>query len=297
MNYDSILQNIMVNGTRTANRTGIDTVSIPSAMFEHDMREGFPAITRRKLFTKSVFAELLCFLNGCTNAEDFRIAGTKIWDANANKNEAWLTNPYRKGEDDLGRIYGSQWRSWRAPNMVDSEDFCESVYPVDQLYHVLTTLSTNPTNRRMLVSAWNPGELDQMALPPCHFAWQLIATPDRVLHLNWSQRSCDAALGIPFNIASYAALLQMICHCFGYEPGKLTGFLSDVHIYVNHLEAVARYLQSPAYGLPTLSIKWPEVDAADPVEHFLTSIQNMDADCFELNGYTHGPHIPMDMAV
>lgn len=240
--YLSVLAEVLREGTVQRNRTGIDTLRIEGAHLQFDLRDGFPAITTKKLAFKTVVGELIGFVHGFNNAAQFRELGCKIWDQNANENQAWLSNPYRRGEDDLGRIYGVQWRDW--------QHFRGTV---DQLKVAVEKVQNNPQDRRIIVSAWNPGELDQMALPPCHVMWQLLCDPDRrELSMCMYQRSCDMFLGIPFNIASYALLLEIIATATGYRAKKLNMFLADVHIYKNHLEQVKEQLRRKPFIPPKI---------------------------------------------
>lgn len=298
--YHDILQNVLDNGVWQENRTGIRTKMVPGLMFKHDMSEGFPAVTTKKLAFKSVVAELLGFLRGYTSAEQFRTLGSKIWDQNANENQAWLENPHRGGLDDLGRIYGAQWRSWvRSPSKNDPRAI------LDQIEVLLDQIESNPSSRRLLVSAWRPDEFERMALPPCHYAFQIIIEQEsKKMHLTWNQRSVDTFLGMPFNIASYATLLQIFAEVTGYVPGTLTGFLADVHIYENHLDQVKEQLNRKPFPLPSLNIDFSEVDRLneklEPREGKLTLLQELLVlvpDDFQLKGYEHHPAIKAPMAV
>lgn len=252
--YHDALRTVLETGVRQSNRTGIDCITTPGLMLKFDLRDGFPAVTTKKLAFGAVKGELIGFLRGCTSAADFRALGCKVWDQNANENAAWLANPAREGEDDLGRIYGAQWRRWPAGALHNGEELIPRI-PVDQIARALHELRHNPTSRRNRVTAWNPAELDKAALPPCHTDFQLIAhVDDGVLHMTMSQRSCDMFLGIPFNIASYALLLELFAAWSGYRAGTLTMFLSDAHIYVNHLDQVHEQLAREPYPLPKLEI-------------------------------------------
>lgn len=218
-------------------------------MLEFDLKEGFPAVTTKKLAFNAVKGELIGFIRGYDNAEQFRQLGCKVWDQNANENKDWLNNPYRHGEDHLGRIYGVQWRKWTPPGEFGYENH------VDQLRQIVTDVMYNPTSRRMIVTAWNPGELGMMALPPCHMSFQLLVDVDaNEVSLCMYQRSCDMFLGIPFNIASYALLLELIAAATGRKPGKLIMFLADVHIYQNHIEQVLLQLKREPLPLCQLAI-------------------------------------------
>lgn len=240
--YLDLLRKVKREGIRQKNRTGIDCLTIPGAMLQHDLADGFPLLTTKKMNFEAVVGELKGFLVGATSAKTFRELGCRIWDENANKNEAWLNNTNRKGEDDLGRIYGAQWREWQT-----------DTHHVDQLAVALDLVRNNPDSRRIIVSAWNPAEMDKMALPPCHMMFQLIPhVSTGRLHMTMYQRSCDMFLGIPFNMASYALLLSLFSEWSGCAPGTLTMFLGDVHIYDNHMEQVDLQLAREPKPLPVI---------------------------------------------
>jgi thymidylate synthase len=218
---------------------------IPGEILKFDMTDGFPAMTTKQLAFSAVKGELLGFLRGYTSAAQFRELGCKIWDKNANENEDWLANHFRKGEDDLGYIYSRLWTDM--PN--------HTPYKWNQIERLISSIKEDPTSRRLLVNAWHPEVFDACALPPCHYGFQVIIEQDsNKMHMLWNQRSCDLFLGIPFNIASYALLLHLICRVTGYTPGTLTGFLADVHIYENHIDACHIQLSRELLHLPTLGI-------------------------------------------
>jgi len=249
--YLDLLCKVLAGGTLHENRTGIPTLRITGAMLKFDMADGFPAMTTKRLAWKQVRAELVGFIRGYTNAADFRKLGCDIWDANANENTAWLANANRKGPDDLGRIYGAQWRDWQG-------DF-GTVY--DQLGGAIREIKTNPSSRRIIVTAWNPGELDQMALPPCHLLYQFhVDERKKKLSMTMYQRSCDLFLGVPFNIASYAALLHIVANACRLVPGELVMFLADTHIYQNHVEQAKEQLMRMPKELPTLLLDYDDWD-------------------------------------
>lgn len=238
------------SGVRQQNRTGIDTFMVPGGMMQFDLVQGFPILTTKKVNFEAVAAELIGFIRGYTSAADFRALGCKIWDANANENKQWLENPHRKGIDDLGRIYGAQWRDWQAYR---GDRFVG--FKVDQFARALETILKDPTSRRICVSAWQPGELSQMALPPCHLFYQfLVGQQEHKLHMTMYMRSCDMFLGVPFNISSYALLLSIVAAATNYYPGTLTMFLADVHIYENHLAQVKEQLLRSPKTRPVLKI-------------------------------------------
>lgn len=295
--YLELLRDIMKLGARQKNRTGIDTFMIPGAMLKFDLREGFPAITTKKLAFRAVAAELCGFLRGYTSAADFRMLGCNIWDANANDPKAnggkWHASPHRKGDDDLGRIYGVQWRNWRG---FDPDHRTGSMKEVDQLKNVLDTLENDPQSRRIIMNAWQPAELDQMALPPCHLLVQfLVQQEGNVLHACMYQRSCDMFLGVPFNIASYALLLSLVAKATGYTPGILTMSLADAHIYENHFEQVRLQLSREPYPSPLLDINftgWKMEGGFNPLR-WLETITPHD---IWLHGYQHHEAIKAEMA-
>ena len=218
------------------------------------------------------------FIRGYDNAADFRELGCKIWDANANENPAWLANPNRQGTDDLGRIYGVQWRDWND-------------YPgngIDQLERCYQTILTDPTNRRIIMSAWRPDEFSQMALPPCHVLYQFIVdTTNQRLNLCMYQRSCDMFLGVPFNIASASLLLSIMAKRTGYKPGVFTHFLADAHIYHNHFDQVREQLSRTLFTLPQLGI----------ISDHWTTWESIEPQDFHLIHYEHHPAIKAPMAV
>lgn len=244
-NYLDLMKKILDEGTLVNNRTGVDTIRLETANLTFDLQKGFPLVTTRKIFTTGIIGELIGFIRGYTNNADFKKLGCNLWSANANSNQQWLDNPNRKGTDDLGPIYGAQWRRWKSGDG----------FVIDQLRTAIETIINNPSSRRIIVTAWNPGELHKMALPPCHYTFQILTYPEtKELSLVMSQRSCDYAIGIPSNIASYALLLEIIAAATGYKAKNLNMQLTDVHIYVNHIDKVKEQLKREPQALPTLSI-------------------------------------------
>jgi thymidylate synthase len=296
--YLQLIETVLTTGVKQTNRTGIPTLFIPGHMLKFDLRDGFPAVTTKKLAFQAVIGELIGFLRGYDNASDFRNLKCKIWDQNANENEQWLNNPYRKGNDDLGRIYGKQWTDWRTYRQIDGYEGNKIIIQessINQVYHILEMLFYNPTDRRMLISGWRPDEFDQMALPPCHVLYQFIADVDNnVLHLCMTQRSCDLFLGVPFNIASCAALLTLIANLSGYTPGTFTHFMGNVHIYENHIEQCKLQLQRTPHALPTLEYTGPKFTGTLVEKDIFNKIQPDD---FKLVNYVHDGTIPAPMAV
>lgn len=301
--YLDLLKRILETGTCQSNRTGVDSIFVPGAMFQFDLRKGFPAITTKKLAFKAIIGELIGFLRGYDNAAQFRELGCKIWDQNANENKQWLANSKRKGTDDLGRIYGVQWRDWKnyytVPGHVGINYEWEAeeikVKSIDQLNNVLQKLYTNPSDRRMIINAWRPDEFDQMALPPCHILYQFIANNDKKeLNLVMYQRSCDEFLGVPFNIASSSLLLTIMANLTGFTPATFTHFMADAHIYVNHLEQVKEQLSREPFPSPILKYSGPVYNG----ERFGPDIFNkIEPHHFEIVNYQCHSAIKAPMAV
>lgn len=254
--YLSIVHHILNHGTRKSNRTTTEALAVAGMMFEHDMATGFPLLTTKKVPFSLVASELEFFIKGFTDKKWLQDRKNRIWDEWAYPKKA----PYGHTpeaqqrmleERDLGPIYGFQWRHFGAAYSSHDADYANCGY--DQLKKLVETLKTNPYDRRMLVSAWNPPMLAEMALPPCHYAFQ-VTVIDGKLNLLWNQRSVDVMLGLPFNIASYGLLLHLLAKEAGLQEGKLVGFLADVHIYVNHVEGACEQLKrDPShYPLPQL---------------------------------------------
>ena len=269
--YLDLLKRVKEEGTRKKTRTGIDTLSVTGAMFEFDMSTGkFPLLTSKKMGVKSIFAELEFFIKGIHNKKWLQDRNCKIWNEWCDPRKVLYgkddaTKQKMLEEDELGRIYGVQWNSFGGgktwdyydPHIVEDETrmmlLLKEKQGINQLKNAIETLKVNPFDRRMIVMAWNPLDLDKMALPPCHYGFQLLSDGEYV-DLLWNQRSCDLPLGIPFNIASYAMLLKLICTQVNMKPGKLIGFLADVHIYENQLEGVEEQLKREPLELPTLDV-------------------------------------------
>jgi thymidylate synthase len=258
------------------------------------MQEGFPLLTTKKIATKAMAVELEGFIKGITTKKWYQSRGCHIWDEWANP-EVVIDNltgkmcnsellELQKRIDDLGPIYGYQWRGF---NHVYDEDCNGNIELCDQLKTIVNTLKTNPDDRRMVCSAWNPQQIAKMALPPCHFAWTLTHI-DGELNMSWTQRSCDLMLGVPFNIASYALLLTLLCKIGNFKPGNLTGLLCDCHIYENHLEGAQEQVKRSPTELPTISI-----DNTD--EAF--DIFNWTHENLEINNYNPQDRIKFPIAV
>ena len=261
--YLDLMQRVMSEGTVKEDRTGTGTKSVFGHQMRFDLSEGFPCITTKKLHLKSIIHELLWFLQGDTNIKYLKENGVRIWDEWADE----------KG--DLGHVYGYQWRSWPAP---DGKH-------IDQISQVVDTLKNNPDSRRIIVSAWNVGEIEQMALPPCHAFFQFYVA-DGKLSCQLYQRSADIFLGVPFNIASYALLTMMMAQVCDLEVGDFVHTLGDAHIYTNHFEQTELQLSRDCKKLPTMKIN-PEVK----------SIFDFTIDDFELVDYEYHPHIKGKVAI
>ena len=254
--YLNILSNIIKNGTERIGRNA-STKSLFAQQIRFDLKKGFPAMTTKKLAFSSVVSELLWFIKGPTKNDRMddnelkKISGKDktIWTANANA-DYWIDKAQFEG--DLGRVYGCQWRDWRGPQNKK----------VDQLQNLISTLKTNPYDRRLVISAWNPGEIDDMALPPCHMIFQFFVDSKNNLSIHMLQRSCDMFLGVPFNIASYALLVSMVAQCVGMNVGECILTLNDAHIYDSHIEQVQTQLKRKPFNLPTLWLN-PEIKNID----------------------------------
>ena len=255
--YLRLLKYILENGVRKENRTGIAALTVPHMMLQHDMSLGFPLITTKKVAFKPIRVELEFFIKGLTDKKWLQDRGCQIWNEWANPmivlkrvlNEKYPFSNVEEGrkkiqkdEIDLGKIYGYQWRNFNSQKYGNDSD---------QLKNIVHKLHKDPNDRRMICSAWNPIQLSEMALPPCHVLWH-VTHIEGTLHLSWFQRSCDFLLGIPFNFSSYALLLHLLCKESGFKEGLVTGFLSDCHIYENHIEQVKEQISRTPYELPKI---------------------------------------------
>ena len=261
--YLDLLQNILDHGVQKSDRTGTGTLSIFGYQMRFDLNAGFPLMTTKKLHLKSILYELLWFLQGDTNIQYLQDHGVRIWNEWADEN------------GNLGPIYGSQWRSWKA---ADGKS-------IDQISQVIQSIRENPNSRRHIVSAWNVGEIDHMALPPCHLLFQFYVA-DGKLSCQLYQRSADVFLGVPFNIASYALLTMMVAQVCDLKPGEFVHTLGDAHLYFNHLDQARLQITREPLPLPRLKIN-PEVKE-------ILEFQYQD---FELIGYQAHPHIKAEISV
>jgi thymidylate synthase len=304
--YLDLLKDILENGNEREDRTGIGTISVFGRQIRFNMKDGFPAVTTKKLAWKSVVSELLWFLEGSTN--EHRLAEIRnekpynelsekerktIWTLNAENQGVALG--YKDGE--LGPVYGKQWCKWKKIIIEPMRDFfasfCGNTFrsvEINQIENIIKEIKENPTSRRLLVSAWNVAELDEMALPPCHYSFQFYVDGDK-LSLMWNQRSVDSTCGLPFNIASYGLLLHIIAKLTNKIPHELIGNLGDCHIYKNHIDSVREQIKRTPHKLPTL--KLPEVHCAD-LNSYLEQVKTSD---FILENYEHEPKIVYPMAI
>jgi thymidylate synthase len=345
--YKELLEHILHFGVEKKDRTGTGTLSIFGWQIRHNMKEGFPLLTTKKMAWKSIVTELLWFLRGDTNIKFLLDYDCHIWDGDAYKRyerantwELQDTPPinefikrikedetFRKTWGELGPIYGKQWRRWGEyiDKFASTWTMGNDVKGVDQITNLINDLKTNPDSRRLMVSAWNVAELDQMVLPPCHYGFQVYTrelsqserfiwygqphhdhieqemdeqgVPKRAISLMWNQRSVDTFLGLPFNIASYALLLEIIAREVNMIPDELIGNLGDTHLYLNHIEQAKEQITRVPYELPKVQIterNWYMHEAVK--EHlgeksFNEKIMSYRPDCFELIGYESHPKI------
>lgn len=261
--YIELLRHVTGNGAEKADRTGTGTVSVFGYQMRFDLAEGFPLLTTKKLHLRSIIHELLWFLRGDTNTGYLKENNVRIWDAWAGEN------------GDLGHIYGYQWRSWPAAGGGS----------IDQIAGVVSSIKENPDSRRHIVSAWNVGDLERMALPPCHILFQFYVADGR-LSCQLYQRSADIFLGVPFNIASYSLLTMMIAQVTGLKPGDFVHTLGDAHIYLNHMDQVRIQMGREPRTLPVMNIN----PARKDIDEFIF-------EDFELTGYNPHPHIKGEISV
>ncbi|MBR9705720.1 thymidylate synthase [Candidatus Pacearchaeota archaeon] len=255
--YLDIIREILETGVKKENRTGIDTIATSGLTFNHDMSKGFPLLTTKQMPFKCIASELEFFIKGITDKQWLQDRKNHIWDEwcsplKVRYGHDDVTKMEMKQERDLGPIYGWQWRHFGAE--YKSFDTPYTGFGYDQLANVVNDLKDNPNDRRMIVSAWNPLDLHKMALPPCHYSWQVTVTGDK-LNLMWNQRSVDSVLGLPFNIASYGILLHLLARESNLREGKLTGFLGDTHIYANQMDGIEEQLSRTPYDLPKIKTK------------------------------------------
>lgn len=261
--YLDLLRHVLEEGEERPDRTGVGTLGIFGYQYRVDLADGFPLLTTKRIHTKSVIHELLWFLRGDTNVSYLNDNGVTIWDE-------WASP-----EGDLGPIYGHQWRSWPAPDGST----------IDQLGRIVDMIRSDPTSRRLVVSAWNVADLDKMALPPCHCLFQFHVANGR-LSCQLYQRSADVFLGVPFNLASYALLTTLVASAVGLQPGEFVHTFGDAHLYLNHIDQARLQLERSPGALPELRLRKPVVDLA-----------TVEADDIEILGYQPQPTISAPIAV
>ena len=336
--YQDLLQSILDYGVEKKDRTGTGTKSIFGYTIRHNMRDGFPLLTTKKMAWKTMVTELLWFLRGDTNIKFLVDNNCHIWDGDAFKNfmntsegdpdliwnqEQFINmiktdDEFAKQWGELGPVYGKQWRNWQ-------DDFGPNRLPlfppnnkIDQIANLINDLKTNPDSRRLMVNAWNVGELDQMVLPPCHYGFQVytrelslnerkdlvppipnlfthedcdvINLPKRAISLMWNQRSVDTFLGLPFNIASYGLLLEIIAKAINMVPDQLIGNLGDTHLYLNHIEQAKEQISREPLELPSV-IHLKTNDFYESLSNDLTQFTHLDSNDFVLHGYQSHPSI------
>lgn len=321
--YLDLVQTVLDTGTWQENRTGIRTISIPGAMLRFDLqKDGFPAITTKRLAFKSVIGELIGFLRATRSAADFRALGCKVWDQNANENTDWLNNPYRTGPDDLGPVYGVQWRQWPAYKLLDADQQAQIAdaqkrgfrivsavnddgkdkvllyKAIDQLRDCLDTIIKNPGSRRILFHGWNCADLDAIALPACHLLYQFIPNATtKEISLCLYIRSNDIGLGTPFNLAEAAALLHVVGRLTGYTPKWFTYFIGDAHIYENHLDMLNEQITREPHPAPKLVLSDRIPDYAVTGKYEPEWLEKLEPSDFSLENYQHHAPLTAPMAV
>lgn len=316
-NYHNLLQTTLEQGVDQFNsRTNKLCRVLVGYQLQYNMTDGFPAITTKKLAFNNMKGELLGFFRGYDNAADFRALGCTVWDQNANETQAWLNNPHRKGQDDLGRIYGKQWTDWKdrriATTAQERDAFHASGYTqklhdpaqpawlmergINQLENALRTIITNPSDRRTIVSGWNPAEFDQMALPPCHMDYRFVAFEDtKTLHVVMTIRSWDLFLGAPFNIASTSLFLAIMARLAGYTPGTVTIQATNAHLYEDHFAQVKEILTREHFEAPQLVLA-DSIKCIENPDEIAGAFTRIEPDAITLVGYQSHAAIKAPMA-
>jgi thymidylate synthase len=320
--YLDLVRSVLDQGSWQDNRTGVRTISLPGMAMRFDLQQGFPAVTTKKLAFKTAVGELVGFLRGSRNAAEFRALGCKVWDQNANENAAWLANPYRLGEDDLGPVYGVQWRAWPAYKLLAAADTAQIEHAltqgwqviaplddhgeakvllykaVDQLRRCLDTIISNPADRRIIFHGWNWAQLDEMALPPCHLLYQFLPNvAKREISLALYIRSNDLGLGTPFNLTEGAALLHLVGRLTGFTPRWFSYFIGDAHIYENHLPMLQEQLTREPYAAPQLQLSDRIPAYAETGRYEPEWLERVEPSDFSLLGYQHHAPLTAPMAV
>ncbi|XP_055389644.1 thymidylate synthase [Condylostylus longicornis] len=282
--YLQLIKKIIETGVKKGDRTGTGTVSIFGTQMRFNLRDGiFPLLTTKRVFWRAVVEELLWFIHGKTDAKLLQEKGIKIWDGNSTREFLDKSGFTDREVGDLGPIYGFQWRHFGAKYGTCNDDYNEK--GIDQLKNVIDRIKNDPTDRRIIMSAWNPIDLPEMALPPCHCFIQFYVSNDE-LSCQMYQRSADMGLGVPFNIASYSLLTYMIAHITGLKPGDFVHTMGDTHVYLNHIEPLKEQLKRTPRAFPKLNIK-----------RKIENIEDFKFEDFEIIGYNPYPKIAMEMAV
>ncbi|XP_055525661.1 thymidylate synthase [Wyeomyia smithii] len=282
--YLDLIRKVLNYGKRRIDRTGVGTLSCFGAQMRFNLRNNtMPLLTTKRVFFRGVAEELLWFIKGSTNAKELQEKNIHIWDGNSTRDFLDSAGFTDREEGDLGPVYGFQWRHFGAKYKSCHDDY--SGQGVDQLADVIRRIQTNPSDRRIIISAWNPIDIPQMALPPCHCLAQFYVA-DGELSCQLYQRSADVGLGVPFNIASYALLTHMIAHITGLLPGDFIHTTGDTHVYLNHVQALEQQLDRAVMPFPTIHF-----------QRTVKSIENFRFEDFELRGYNPQPSIKMEMAV
>ncbi len=277
--YLELLSALLERGREREDRTGTGTLGLFGAQLRFDLQDGFPLLTTKKLHTKSIIHELLWFLRGDTHVASLQAAGVRIWDEWATPEQ---TARFGRAAGDLGPVYGHQWRNFGATKRADGSYASDGV---DQLARLVEQLRVNPSSRRLIVTGWNPREADEVALPPCHTLFQLYVQ-DGALSCQLYQRSADFFLGVPFNLASYALLTQLLAHVTGLLPGEFVHTFGDVHLYKNHVEQARLQLTRAPRPLPRMTL-----------DRSVKSLFDFRFEHFALEGYDPHPHIKADVSV
>ncbi|XP_049544908.1 thymidylate synthase [Anopheles darlingi] len=282
--YLQLIRDIVSKGNKRSDRTGVGTLSIFGTQLRYSLRDGtFPLLTTKKVFFRGIAEELLWFIRGSTNAKELQAKGVRIWDGNSTREFLDSCGFTDREEGDLGPVYGFQWRHFGATYGTCHDDYTGK--GKDQLAEIIEKLKNNPTDRRIILSAWNPVDIPIMALPPCHCLVQFYVANGE-LSCQMYQRSADVGLGVPFNIASYSLLTHMIAHVTGLKAGEFIHTMGDTHIYLNHVDALKEQLQREPKPFPTLTIK-----------RQVASIDDFQYEDFAINDYNPHPAIKMEMAV
>jgi len=284
LQYLNLVKHIIANGKKRSDRTGVGTVSVFGGQMRFNLRsQTFPLLTTKKVFFRGIAEELLWFIKGSTDAKILQEKNVRIWDGNSTREFLDKSGFTDREEGDLGPVYGFQWRHFGAKYGTCKDDYTSQ--GIDQLNDVIKRIRTNPTDRRIIMCAWNPIDIPQMALPPCHCLVQFYVA-DGELSCQLYQRSADMGLGVPFNIASYALLTHMIAHITGLKAGDFVHTLGDAHVYLNHIEPLQEQVQRAPKPFPVLNFK-----------RSVQSIEDFVFDDFEIQNYVSHPAIKMDMAI